>query len=74
MIALTGEVLPFFQFQEKIIAKVIINRLSKAVYKTLKKEQAGFRKGRNCTEQIFVSRNIIEQSAEWQQQRRLHRF
>ena len=28
-------------------------------------EQAGFKKGRNTTEQIFVLRNIIEEVAEW---------
>uniref|UniRef100_A0A3P9MG11 Reverse transcriptase domain-containing protein n=1 Tax=Oryzias latipes TaxID=8090 RepID=A0A3P9MG11_ORYLA len=52
----------------KIMAKIIINRLSEAVNAILRKEQAGFRKGRRCTEQIFALRNIIEQSAEWQQQ------
>ncbi|XP_067411321.1 uncharacterized protein [Emydura macquarii macquarii] len=52
----------------KILAKVIIGRLSTAVNETLRKEQAGFRKGRSCTEQIFALRNIIEQSAEWQRQ------
>ena len=31
----------------------------------LRKEQAGFRKGRGTTEQIFILRNIIEQSIEW---------
>ncbi|XP_073671663.1 uncharacterized protein [Paramisgurnus dabryanus] len=52
----------------KILAKVIISRLSSAVDSTLRKEQAGFRKGRSCTEQIFALRNIIEQSAELQRQ------
>ena len=33
--------------------------------KTLRQEQAGFRKGRGTTEQIFVLRNIIEQALEW---------
>ena len=31
----------------------------------LRKEQAGFRPGRGTTEQIFMLRNIIEQSIEW---------
>ena len=34
--------------------------------KRLKAEQAGFRQGRNTTEQIFILPNIIEQSYEWQ--------
>ena len=32
----------------------------------LREEQAGFRPGRSCCDQIFVLRNIIEQSIEWQ--------
>jgi hypothetical protein len=40
--------------------------ISKAVDDNLSKEQAGFRKGRGCTDQIFVLRNIIEQCSEWQ--------
>ena len=52
----------------KILAKVIINRLSDAIDPLLRKEQAGFRKERGCTEQIFALRNIIEQCTEWQRQ------
>ena len=33
--------------------------------KKLRQEQAGFRKGRGTTEQIFILRNIIEQCNEW---------
>ena len=34
----------------------------------LRQEQAGFRKGRGCIDQIFTMRNIIEQCTEWQRQ------
>jgi len=30
----------------------------------LRREQAGFRKGRSTSEQIFVLRNIVEQATE----------
>ena len=52
----------------KILAKVIIRRMSDAVDETLRKEQAGFRKERGCIDQIFTLRNIIEQCTEWQRQ------
>nr|KAG5700914.1 hypothetical protein BaRGS_012321 [Batillaria attramentaria] len=52
----------------KILAKVIIKRISEAVDQRLRKEQAGFWKGRGCIDQIFTLRNIIEQCTEWQRQ------
>ena len=52
----------------KILSKIIIQRISEAVDQQLRNEQAGFRKGRGCSDQIFVLRNIIEQSTEWQRQ------
>ncbi|RXN12130.1 endonuclease-reverse transcriptase [Labeo rohita] len=52
----------------KILAKVIIQRISDAVDKSLRNEQAGFRRGRGCIDQIFALRNIIEQCTEWQRQ------
>jgi len=50
----------------KVIGKVIIKRISKGVDKKKKlgKDQAGFRSGKRTMEQIFVLRNIIEQSFE----------
>ena len=50
----------------KILAKVIIRRMSDAVDNELRKEQAGFRKERGCIDHIFALRNIIEQCTEWQ--------
>lgn len=52
----------------KILAKIIIRRISKAVDVKLRMEQAGFRPGRGCIDQIFTLRNIIEQCTEWQRQ------
>ena len=49
----------------KVFARVLINRIYDGVDAKLRKEQAGFRRGRGTTEQIFVLRNIIEQSIEW---------
>ena len=52
----------------KIMSKIIISRMTDAVDHLLRKEQAGFRKGRGCIDHIFALRNIIEQSTEWQRQ------
>ena len=49
----------------KVLSKIVITRIAQGVDQKLRKEQAGFRKGRNTTEQIFVLRNVIEQSIEW---------
>lgn len=49
----------------KVMGKQIIKRISRRVNKKLRKEQAGFRSGRGTIEQIFVLRNIIEQTVEW---------
>ena len=49
----------------KVMGRVIITRLYDAVDGLLREEQAGFRSGRNTVEHIFVLRNIIEQSLEW---------
>ncbi|XP_062593863.1 uncharacterized protein LOC134255360 [Saccostrea cucullata] len=40
--------------------------MSDAVDDVLRKEQAGFRKHRECIDQFFALRNIIEQCTEWQ--------
>ena len=49
----------------KVMGKQIIKTISRRVDKKLRKEQAGFRSGRSTIEQIFVLRNIIKQTAEW---------
>ena len=52
----------------KILAKIIIQRIADTVDQQLRREQAGFRKGKRCTYQIFTLRNIIEQCTEWRRQ------
>ena len=48
----------------KILAKIIMKRISGSVDAGIRKKQAGFRKERGCTDQIFTLRNIIEQCTE----------
>ena len=50
----------------KVFCSVLLNRLREHVDSRLREEQAGFRKGRSCSEQIFTLRTIIEQSLEYQ--------
>ena len=45
---------------------VLLSRLREHVDSRLREEQAGFRKGRSCSGQIFTLRTIIEQSFEYQ--------
>ena len=52
----------------KILAKIIIKQISDALDTGLRKEQAGFRRERECTDQIFTLRNIVERCTEWQWQ------
>ena len=42
-----------------------MNRIKDELDRRLRKEQAGFRKGRSCTDQIFILRNNLEQCNEW---------
>ena len=49
----------------KIFCRIRLKRIEKAIDTTLREEQAGFRRGRGCMDQIFALRNILEQSLEW---------
>ena len=49
----------------KVMARSIIKRLRDSVDRRLRKEQGGFRPNRGTGMQIFILRNIIEQSLEW---------
>ena len=45
----------------KILGRIIIDRVRNGVDQRLRKEQAGYRRGRGTTDQVFVLRNIVEQ-------------
>ena len=49
----------------KVLNRILITRLLKAVDEKLREQQVGFRKDRSCTDQIAALRIIIEQSLEW---------
>ena len=49
----------------KIFSRIVLDRISASVDKLLRKNQADFRKGKSCSDQIFTLRQIIEQSHEW---------
>ena len=51
----------------KILCRIIIERIQEKVNEKIRKEQAGFRKGTGCINQIHILRNIIEQCLEWKQ-------
>ena len=48
----------------KIFGKVLLNRLEPVVEHILRDEQAGFRKGRGCNDQIFIIRHLMQQGNE----------
>jgi hypothetical protein len=49
----------------KVFCRVLLNRIDTELDDTLRQEQAGLRKGKGCTDQIFALKNIIEQCIEW---------
>lgn len=50
----------------KVMSIILHDRLSSVLEPTLRREQAGFRPGRSCTDHINTLRIIVEQSIEWQ--------
>ena len=50
----------------KILGRILIDRIKAGLDHQLRKEQAGYRSNRSTIDQIFILRNIIEQSIEWQ--------
>lgn len=49
----------------KVFCSVLLRRLKAAVELRLRENQAGFRQGRSCIEQIFTLRNVIEQCVKY---------
>ena len=49
----------------KVFSRIIHERLNKAIDSKIRQEQAGFRSGRSCSDQIFTLRQILKQSKEW---------
>ena len=43
----------------------VFSRIRKAVDSIFRQEQAGFRKGKGCIDQIYTLHQILEQSEEW---------
>lgn len=50
----------------KVISSIMYTRLSSVLEPKFRREQAGFRPGRSCTDHINTLRIIVEQSNEWQ--------
>lgn len=44
----------------KIFCRVLLQQIEPVIDNELREEQAGFRKGRGCIDQIFALRNIIK--------------
>ena len=49
----------------KVFCSIILQRIHTAIDRRLREEQAGFRPGRSCTDQIFALRNILAKCNEW---------
>ena len=50
----------------KVLCLILLERLKIGLDSLIRNEQAGFRPGRSCCDQIFTLRNIIEQCIEYQ--------
>ena len=49
----------------KILEKIILERLKVEIYKTISRDQAGFKSGSSCIDHINTLRIIVEQCAEY---------
>jgi exonuclease III len=50
----------------KAFARIVLTRMQKAVEKRLRENQAGFREGRGCIDQIFSLKILMEKCLEYQ--------
>ena len=50
----------------KILCRIILDRIQGTVNMKLRKEQAGFRMDKSCTDHIATPRFIVERCIEWQ--------
>lgn len=48
----------------KLLAQILLDRIRPAIEPNLREEQAGFRRGRSCTDHVNTLRIIVEQSKE----------
>jgi len=55
-----------FSVTGKVFASIVLSRLRDGVEMHLRTEQAGFRPGRSCNDQIFTLRQIIAKVTAWQ--------
>ena len=56
----------------KVFCSILLERIQAAVDSQLRQEQAGFRRGRSCNDQIFTLRQIIEKVTAWQRPTIMH--
>ncbi len=50
----------------KLVARIVQSRLQVVAEKVLPESQCGFRRGRGCTDMIFVIRQLVEKAVEHQ--------
>ena len=58
-------VITLLSIPSKVFSKVILSRIEDDIDRKLIEEQAGFRTGRGCIDQIFTLRNTKEQCIDW---------
>ncbi|KAI0217296.1 hypothetical protein LSAT2_030866 [Lamellibrachia satsuma] len=57
-------VITLLSITSKVFSRMILDRISEALDPLLRKERAGFRKGKSCGDHIFTLRQILEQCHE----------